>query len=223
MVKNMKSLNQIIQESAKADKWQAEERFTVFAQPDKAFYLPQKLFYIHKYQVLRALVKHLKPKSIVELGVCAGSGANAMLSALDFKCEYYGYDQWEHLPPNEIDGDLVYWDRFAIVNEIFKENNFETYTLTRTNTRDIEDLPQVDFVLVDCAHDYRNQYRDCVLALKANPKWIYVDDIIVPEAALAVKDFQKDFKHLIHSVDKIEQINGGCLITMKQSDVSSES
>jgi len=95
--------------------------------------------------------------------------------------------------------------------------------LIRTNTRDIEDLPQVDFVLVDCAHDYRNQYRDCVLALKANPKWIYVDDIIVPEAALAVKDFQKDFKHLIHSVDKIEQINGGCLITMKQSDVSSES
>ena len=95
--------------------------------------------------------------------------------------------------------------------------------MTRTNTRDIEYLPQVDFVLVDAAHDYRNQYRDCVLALKANPKWIYVDDIIGPEAALAVKDFQKDFNHLIHSVDKIEQINGGCLITMKQSDVSSES
>jgi len=57
-------------------------------------------------------------------------------------------------------------------------------------------------------------------SLKANPKWIYVDDIIGPETALAVKDFQKDFNHLIHSVDKIEQINGGCLITIKQSDVS---
>ena len=213
-MKNEKTLNQIIQESAKADQWEAEERFTVFAQPDKAFYLPQKLFYIHKYQVLHALVKYLKPKSIVELGVCAGSGTNAMLSALDWECEYHGYDQWEHLPPNEIDGKLIYWDRFAIVNEIFKANNFKNFKLIRTNTRDIEELPKADFVLVDAAHDYRNQYRDCVLALNAEPRWIYVDDLIGPDVSLAVEDFVKDYSSCIESVEEIEQINKGCLITL---------
>lgn len=219
----MKSLNQIIQESAKADNWVAEEKYTVFAQPDKHFYLSQKLFYIHKYQVLRAIVKHLKPKIIMELGVCAGSGANAMLSGVGFNSEYYGYDRWDHLMPTEQDGELTYWDRYQIVMDIFTQNNFKTFTLTRIDTRDIEELPHSEFVLVDAAHDYRNQYRDCVLALKAKPKWIYVDDTAGPEVRLAVDDFTKDFGRMFESVDEIEHINGGCLITMKQSDVSSES
>lgn len=219
----MKSLNQIIQESAKADNWQAEERFTVFAQPDKDFYFAQRAFFVHKYQVLHAIVKHFQPKSIVELGVCAGAGANAMLSALGFKCEYHGYDQWEHLMPSEVNGVLTYWDRYGTIQEIFKENNFETYTLNRTNTRDIKKLPKVDFVLVDAAHDYRNQYRDCVLALKANPKWIYIDDMIGPDVKQAANDFLNDYKEIIESHEKIDQVSEGCLVTMKQSDVSSGS
>lgn len=214
-MKNEKTLNQIIQESAKSDAWQADERFTVFAQPDKEFYLAQKAFFVHKYQVLRAIYKHLKPMSVVELGVCAGSGVNAMLSVLGNDVVYHGYDQWEHLMPSEVNGVLTYWDRYGKVQEIFEAYGFENFNLVRTNTRDIESLPQVEFVYVDAAHDYRNCYRDCLLAIGANPKWIYVDDMVGPDVKLATEDFCKDYKDRIATIDMIDQVSGGCLITLK--------
>lgn len=215
MVNHMTTLNDTIQKSVAADRWQQEIKFSVFVQPDKDFYLSQAQGFVHKYQVLRALAKHLKPKSIIELGVLAGAGAEALLSGVDFKATYHGFDWFEETAPYMENGEWKKWDRHQICLDIFKARNFEDFKITKTDLRDIDEIPTAEFVVVDAAHDYRNCYWDLRLAMTAKPKHIYIDDFINEDLKLAVKDFVKEFKDRIKSVDEIEHISGGCLITLK--------
>ena len=48
----MKKINDQIQDKAYTTKWEPETQFSVFAQPDKDFYLSQEAFFIHKNKVL---------------------------------------------------------------------------------------------------------------------------------------------------------------------------
>ena len=212
----MKKINDQIQDKAYTTKWEPETQFSVFAQPDKDFYLSQEAFFIHKYKVLHCLTSILQPKSIVELGVCGGSGADALLSGVDYKASYHGFDRWEHLPPYEEDGQVKHWDRYGIVKKLFKARAFTNYKLTQTETRDIDELPYADLIVVDAAHDYRNCYWDLRLAIAAKPRWIYVDDQTGTDVPLATKDFIKEFKDQIEGFEEIEQVNGGCLIWLKK-------
>lgn len=207
-------LNQKIQSIANNDKWSQEIRFSVFVQPDKDFYLNQAQGFVHKYKVLKAISETLKPKSIIELGVLAGAGADALLEGVGYKATYHGFDMWEPASPYVENGQWKEWDRYQICKDLFKERKFKDYELTKTNTRDISELPKADFVVVDAAHDYRNCYWDLRLAITANPKHIYVDDFVNTELQQATKDFTKEFKERVKSIDEIEHLSGGCLITL---------
>ena len=211
----MKKINEQIQNIVYGLEWEPQEKYSVFAQPDKDFYLSQEAFFIHKYKVLYCLTSILKPQSIVELGVCAGSGADALLSGVDYKASYHGFDRWEQLPPYEDEGQIKHWDRYGIVFQLFKERKFSDFKLTRAEARDLTCLPHAELIVVDAAHDYRNCFLDLRLAIKAEPKWIYVDDQVGPDVPLATQDFIQEFKPMIATHEEIEQVNGGLLITLK--------
>ncbi|MBT6053802.1 MAG: hypothetical protein HOH16_00055 [Planctomycetaceae bacterium] len=209
------TLNDSIQELVSKDTWEPEHNFSVFVQPDKAFYLQNEKGFIHKYKCLKSLLSVIKPESIIELGVLSGSGADAMLTGLDYKASYHGFDMWEETGIYIEDGVAKNWDRYGICKELFRVRKFTDYELTKTNLRDIYEIPKAEFVVVDAAHDYRNCYWDLRLAMTSKPKNIYVDDYVTPEIRLAVIDFAAEFKTDIAAVNEIEHINGGCLITFE--------
>lgn len=82
----------------------------------------------------------------------------------------------------------------------------------------LDKLPhQADFVVVDAAHDFDNEYADLKLALTANPKFIFVDDADDPNQALpAIKKFlSEDLADRVDYAISLNYIGGGLLIKLK--------
>lgn len=93
--------------------------------------------------------------------------------------EYIGFDQFEdgalHGVVHKVTGIL--WQPRQIARQLFEARRFKNYTLIKTDLRSMEKLPFLsDFVVVDAAHDFDNQYTDLKLALTAKPSIIFVDD-----------------------------------------------
>jgi hypothetical protein len=110
------------------------------------------------------------------LGTAAGSSADAYLSASP-NAYYIGFDWYESpgwlAAKDEESGE--HWDPQLVLNRLLTERGFQ-YEIRNGDLRSLTSLPQADFVVVDAAHDFENEYADLKLAVTANPEWIFVDD-----------------------------------------------
>jgi hypothetical protein len=188
--------------------YKPNEKYSVFTQYDKEYYLGQKEKFFYKYRCFSALGSVLKPKHLIELGVCAGSGAHAYL--FESKNTFYsGYDLFN--PIKTIDG---IWDGFDIANKLLQEENIK-YKLYKTNLRDLNVLPQADVVVVDADHSYYHAFEDCLLAKTSNPEYIFIDDLAGEEVQQAVAVFLKN--HIeIEWMHEINYVGKGLLLKIKK-------
>lgn len=209
------TFNEKIQQEANASDWIPETKYSVFAQPDKDFYYQQEKAFIHKYKVFRAISKVLQPKSITELGTCAGSSADAYLDGVGWKAFYNGYDAWWDAAPYYVDGVKQDWNRHSICKSLFCDRGFKNYKLFKKDLRTLRKVEKADLAIVDAMHDYRNCYQDLNLALTASPKHILVDDSIGECIIEATNDWCADHNKMILARDEIMHVTGAHLITLK--------
>lgn len=199
--------------------WKPHHQYSVFTQYDQDFYLKKKKSFLHKYKCFYAVSKTIAPRKIVELGTHAGSGADAYMSAAP-DAEYVGIDQFEdgvlHDVVHQVNGTP--WQPQQIARQLFEARGFKNYELIKTDLRSMETLPFLsDFVVVDAAHDFDNQYADLKLALTAKPAFIFVDDAddgfgVVP----AIKKFlDDDLEGQVDYFCGISYIGGGLVIRLK--------
>lgn len=197
--------------------WKPHPLFSVFTQYDQEFYLREMEAFLYKYRCFYAVSKTISPKKIIELGTHAGSSADAYLSAAP-DAEYVGLDQFE-------DGVLqglthhVYntpWLPQEVAMQLFEARGFKNYKLIKIDLRSLDKLPvSSDFVVVDAAHDFENEYRDLKLALTADPLFIFVDDAY-SEAKSAIERFMnEDLMNRVEYLFLIDYIGGGLVIKLK--------
>ncbi len=192
--------------------WKQHEKYSVFTQYDKQFYLSYKDDFIKKYKSFYAVAKTIKPNKIIELGSSAGSGSDAYMSATN--AHFLGIDIFSKRKYD----DGTEWDSYDIAEKLFKERNFKNWRLLKVNLRTLKKLPEkADLVVVDAAHDFNNEYLDLKLALTADPRYIFVDDVDGEECGQAVKKFMdEDLKGRIEFAIKIDYIIGGLVIKLKE-------
>jgi len=208
------TLNYKIQAEADLSDWMPEIKYSVFNQPDKDFYYSKESCFLRKYKVFRAITKVLNPASIIELGTCAGSAADAYLSGVQYKSFYTGYDSWPMAAPFYEKGIKKDWDRHSLCESLFADRNFKEYKLIKKDLRLLRKIEKAEFVAVDALHDYRNCYQDLNLALTARPKHILVDDSKGEDVNNSIFDWCKDNRKFVKTCDEIEHINGACVITL---------
>jgi predicted O-methyltransferase YrrM len=205
--------------------WEPHPLYSVFTQFDKEYYLQQREAFLHKYQCFYAVSKTISPERMIELGVCAGAGADAYLSATP-QAEYTGIDTFGE--PFSADDDSpwkvlrVYetsiWKPYDIAQRLMEERGFKRYRLITANLRHMEKLPHTaDLVIVDAAHDFENEYADLRLALSAQPDFIFVDDAEdEAQAKHAIEKFlNEDLKERVEYTLPIDYIGGGLIIKLK--------
>lgn len=153
--------------------WKPHPLYSVFTQYDQEYYLEQENAFQHKYRCFYAVSKTIAPKSIIELGTCAGASADAYLSAAP-DASYIGLDVFG---VNFRRDNNREWDPYKVAEELFIAKGFKNWELVRGNLRLMNELPSpAELVVVDAAHDFENEYADLKLALTAKPKFIFVDD-----------------------------------------------
>lgn len=153
--------------------WKPHPLYSVFTQYDQEYYLEQENAFQHKYRCFYAVSKTIAPKSIIELGTCAGASADAYLSAAP-DASYIGLDVFG---VNFRRDNNQEWDPYKVAEELFIAKGFKNWELVRGNLRLMNELPSpAELVVVDAAHDFENEYADLKLALTAKPKFIFVDD-----------------------------------------------
>lgn len=155
--------------------------FSVFTQFDKEYYLSYKEEFLFKYKCFAALGYVLRPKHLIELGVCAGSGAHAYLSGSK-NTFYTGYDIF-----NPVQTANGLWNGLDIAQKVLQELNIK-HILHQINLREIKILPQADLVVVDADHSYYHAFEDCILAQTANPQYIFIDDYAGEDVKKVVED-----------------------------------
>jgi predicted O-methyltransferase YrrM len=169
--------------------WQTHPRYSVFTQYDQSFYRAHQAAFEHKYRCFYAVARTIGPQTILELGTHAGSGADAYLAGAP-QARYIGYDLFGE-GVREDDGSA--WHPRQIAELLFADRGYSNYELIQVDLRTLSELPQqADFVVVDGAHDFDNEYADLLLSLTAQPQWIFVDDTEGPEAHSAVEKFMRD-------------------------------
>lgn len=152
--------------------WKPHPLYSVFTQYDFEYYLRREEEFQRKYRCFYAVSKTIAPKSIIEMGMSAGSSADAYLSAAP-EATFIGMDTFGVYAR----GDNVVWDPYQIAGDLFRSRGFSNWELVRINLRSLQELPGLaDLVVVDAAHDFENEYADLQLALTAKPKFIFVDD-----------------------------------------------
>src|SRR5436309_11973141 len=78
---SLKKFRQTFAQNLLSCSWEPHPLYSVFTQFDAEYYLNQKEAFLHKYRSFYAVSKTISPNTIIELGVCAGAGADAYLSA----------------------------------------------------------------------------------------------------------------------------------------------
>jgi hypothetical protein len=203
--------------------WEPHPLYSVFTQWDRDIYLAQPEAFLNKYRCFHSVARTISPRRLIELGVCAGAGADAYLSGCP-QAEYVGIDTFGE--PFTDDDDSPWralrvdagslWKPYDIAAALLSDRGFEKVRLEVANLRHLEALPgTADLVVVDAAHDYDNQYADLRLALTAEPSFIFVDDVEGADTALAVKEFvERDLGGRPDYMVPIEYIGGGLVIKL---------
>jgi predicted O-methyltransferase YrrM len=195
-------------------KWHPHPQYSVFTQHDKAYYLKIKKQFLVKYRYFYAVSKTIRPSKLIEIGAFAGSSADAYLSATP-SANYTGIDLFSEV--NNTDTNEIF-EPYKIANLLFKERGFSNINLIKMNLRDLDKLPHLaDFVVVDAAHDFKNEYADLKLALTADPAFIFVDDADDQNQALpAIEKFiREDLLGKIEYCIPLNYVGGGLLIKLK--------
>jgi len=213
-------------DNLRACQWEPHPFYSVFTQFDREYYLQRKDEFLHKYRCFYAVSKTISPKRIIELGVCAGSGADAYLSASP-QAEYTGIDTFgEPFSPDDDSPWKVLrkdkhslWKPIDIARRLFEDRGFQHYELITANLRHLHRLPHAaDLVVVDAAHDFDNEYADLQLALSAEPTFIFVDDSEdESQAKRAIEKFlNEDLRDRVDYTLAVDYIGGGLLIKLKK-------
>jgi hypothetical protein len=201
--------------------WEPHPHYSVFTQYDGELYRAQRDAYLHKYRCFHSVARTIQPVAMIELGVCAGSGADAYLSGFP-DASYLGIDTfgepfhdgddspWRRLQVDETSP----WKPYDIASALLRERGYGKAELMVANLRHLSALPrQADLVIVDAAHDYENEYADLQLALTARPAFVFVDDVRGAEAARAVEQFLAvDLRGRDYFTTPIDYIEGGLVI-----------
>jgi hypothetical protein len=201
--------------------WEPHPRYSVFTQYDGDLYLAQREAFLHKYRCFHSVARTIAPAALIELGVCAGSGADAYLSGSP-EASYLGIDTFGE-PFHDGDGspwrrlmvdESSLWKPYDIASALLRDRGFADAELMVANLRHLSTLPRhAGLVVVDAAHDYANQYADLQLALTAEPAFIFVDDVDGEETARAVKQFlDVDLTGRDYFTARIDYIEGGLVI-----------
>jgi predicted O-methyltransferase YrrM len=202
--------------------WQPHPLYNVFTQYDQEWYLAQEDAFMHKYQCFYAVSKTISPKRIIELGACAGASGDAYLSAAP-EAKFIGLDVFG---VNVRHDDGTPWDPYKIAVQLFTARGFKKWKfikkwkLIRADLRKLDKLPaKADFVVVDAAHDFDNEYADLKLALTANPTFIFVDDADDENGAKpAIEKFlQEDLRDRVDYTFPVNYVGGGLVIKLKNS------
>ena len=199
--------------------WEPHPQYSVFTQYDQSHYLQQKEKFMHKYRCFYAVSKTVSPRRILELGTHAGSSADAYLSAAP-DAEYIGFDQFEDGVLRGLMHEVhnTPWQPRQVAEQLFAARGFTNYQLIKANLRELQKLPMLsDFIVVDAAHNFDNEYADLKLALTAQPQFIFVDDSDDETQAMpAIKKFlAKDLKHRVEFCLNVDYIGGGLVIKLK--------
>lgn len=197
-------------------KWAPHPLYSVFTQYDQEWYLAQKEAFLHKYLCFYAVSKTISPREIIELGACAGASGDPYLSAAR-KAGYLGIDVFG---VNFRHDDGTEWDPYKVAEQLFHDRGFKKWRLLRTNLRTLNELPApADFVVVDAAHDFDNEYADLQLALTANPTFIFIDDADDEnEAKPAIEKFLKeDLRDRVAYTFAVSYVGGGLVIRLKDA------
>jgi len=214
--KSREEFEQIFSRNLTTCQWEPHPLFSVFTQYDQEYYLTQSEVFLHKYKCFYAVSKTISPKRMIELGTCAGSSADAYLSAAP-EAEYLGIDNFG---VNTRRDDQSPWDPYQIARQLFESRGFRKCQLLKTDLRALTSLPwRADFVVVDAAHDFDNEYADLRLALTAGPDFIFVDDSDDENAAKpAIEKFLlEDMNGLIDYTVPISYQGGGLVIKLESS------
>lgn len=194
--------------------WEPHPLYSVFTQYDQEYYLKQARAFLCKYKCFYAVSQTIAPKKIIEMGVCAGSSADAYLSAAP-EAEYLGIDVFNM---NTRHDDRSPWDPYDVARQLFSARGFKNYQLLKTDLRSLSSLPyQADFVIVDAAHDFDSAYADLKLAMTASPRFVFVDDADdVNEAKPAIEKFlSQDMNGRVDYTVHIAYMGGGLVIKLR--------
>lgn len=196
--------------------WKPHPLYSVFTQYDQEYYLPRQEAFIKKYLSFHAVSKTISPRKIIELGTCAGSSGDSYLSAAP-RAGYLGIDEFG---VNHRHDDGTEWDPYKITEQLFRDRGFRKWRLLRTDLRSLNKLPaRADFVVVDAAHDFDNEYADLQLALTANPTFILVDDAdSEDEAKPAIEKFLRDdLRDRVAYTFAVTYVGGGLVIRLRDA------
>jgi len=197
--------------------WKPHPLYSVFTQYDQEWYLAQQEAFLHKYLCFYAVSKTIAPRRIIELGACAGASGDPYLSAAP-EADYLGIDVFG---VNVRHDDGAEWDPYKIAEQLFYDRGFKNWRLLRTNLRTLNELPgEADFVVVDAAHDFDNEYADLQLALTAKPTFIFIDDADDEnEAQPAIEKFLKeDLRDRVAYTFAVRYIGGGLVIKLENTN-----
>lgn len=186
--------------------WKPDDLHSVFTQYDSEFYRQNQEQFTQKYRSFWAVARTLMPASMIELGCCAGSAADAYISASG--ASYTGIDMFG--PATMPDGSL--WEPYRVFVKLMTKRNFSPH-LRIQNLRDLKELPPTDFVVVDAAHDYENALADLKLAATANPKFIFVDDYNGDGVQRAVAEWFSTATYQWHA--RLHYNSGGIVIKLR--------
>ena len=162
-------------------------------------------------------LENIPPRSIIELGTCAGASADAYLSAAP-DATFIGLDVFGI---NFRKDNGLEWDPYKIAEELLYARGFKDWKLVRGDLRLLKELPGLaELVVVDAAHDFENEYADLKLALTANPSFIFVDDSDDESGAKpAIEKFlAEDLKGRVAYTVGLPYIGGGVVIKLAKQN-----
>lgn len=211
---NLEEFEKAFDRNLRACTWEPHPQYSVFTQYDQEYYLEKRAAFLHKYRCLYAISKTIDPKILIELGTSAGSSADAFLSAAP-DASYVGLDSFG-VDLHQIRRTI--WDPYEIAMKLFAARGFNEYELVRVDLRSLKRLSRKgDFVVVDAAHDFENEYADLHLALTADPKYVFVDDAEGTDGVkLALERFlTTDISDRVEFAAPIDYEGGGLLIKLR--------
>jgi predicted O-methyltransferase YrrM len=210
---NAEEFREVLAKNMEKCRWEPHPLYSVFTQYDQEYYLKLREDFTHKYRCFYAISKTIAPSSIIEMGTCAGSSADAYLSAAP-RARYLGIDVFGE---NTRHSDQSPWQPYEIAKLLFADRGFKKWQLMKSNLRHLHQLPQqADLVVVDAAHDFANEYADLKLALTAHPTFILVDDADDPEGAKPAIDkfVEEDLRSRVEYITHVSYIGGGVVIKL---------
>jgi glycosyltransferase involved in cell wall biosynthesis/predicted O-methyltransferase YrrM len=203
------------EENLRVCTWREHPLYSPFTQFDQEYYLAQRHAFVHKYRCFYAISRTILPSSIIELGTCAGSSADAYLSASPH-AKYTGIDMFG---ANARHDDGSVWYPLDVAQALLTDRGFTNWRLIQKDLRLLQSLPEpAELVVVDAAHDFDNEYADLQLALSAHPTFIFVDDAEdETQAKPAIEKFlREDLEGRVEYTVPIQYLGGGLVIKLRK-------